>query len=84
MQPLKIAAEVLLDSIYNGIVAIDENGVIIYFNKTAERIFNLSAQEALNRFILDVLPNTGGKLLESLKTGHPFHGEKLKGETAVA
>jgi len=81
MHPLKITPEVLLDSIYNGIVAIDENGAIIYFNKTAERIFNLPAQEALNRFILDVLPNTGGKLLECLKTGNPFHGEKLKGET---
>jgi len=66
MPTLKIAPQILLDSIYNGIVAIDENGVIIYFNNTAERIFNLPAQEALNRFILDVLPNTGRKLLESL------------------
>jgi PAS domain S-box-containing protein len=32
---------------------------------------------------LDVLPNTGGKLLECLNTGKPFHGEKLKGETVT-
>jgi PAS domain S-box-containing protein len=70
----------VLNSIYNGIVGIDEKGMIIYFNKTAERIFNLPAHEALSRHISDVLPNTGGKLLECLSTGKPFYGEKLKGE----
>ncbi len=70
----------ILNSIYNGIVSIDDKGVITYFNKTAERIFNIPAHEAMNLYILDVLPNTGGKLLECLKTGKPFYGEKLKGE----
>ena len=70
----------VLDAIYNGIVAIDREGVITYFNKTAERIFNIPAHEASHLYILDVLPNTGGKLLECLKTGTPFYGEKLKGE----
>jgi PAS domain S-box-containing protein len=51
----------VLNSIYNGVVAIDETGRITYFNKTAERIFNLPAHEAMDRYILDVLPNTGGK-----------------------
>jgi len=72
--------QLVLNSIYNGIVAIDGEGIITYFNKTTERIFNIPAHEALNRYILDILPNTGGKLLESLKTGKPFYGEKLKGE----
>jgi PAS domain S-box-containing protein len=70
----------VLNAIYNGIVAIDEEGIMIYFNKTAERIFNLPAHEALDRYILEVLAHTGGKLLECLKTGRPFYGEKLKGE----
>jgi PAS domain S-box-containing protein len=70
----------VLNSIYNGIIGIDSEGKITYFNKTAERIFNIPAHEALNRYILDVLPNTGGKLLESLKAGTPFYGEKLRGE----
>lgn len=71
---------IVLNSIYNGIIGIDSEGKITYFNKTAERIFNIPVHEALNRFILDVLPNTGGKLLESLNTGTPFYGEKLRGE----
>jgi len=72
--------QIVLNSIYNGIVAIDEKGFITYFNKTAERIFSIPVREALDRYILDILPNTGRKLLESLKTGKPFYGEKLKGE----
>lgn len=70
----------VLDSIYNGIVAIDEEGIITYFNKTAERIFEIPAHETIDRYILNILPNTGVKLLECLKTGKPFNGEKLKGE----
>jgi len=72
--------QLMLNSIYNGIIVIDAEGTIIYFNKTAERIFNIPAHEAINLYILNVLPNTGGKLLECLKTGKPFYGEKLKGE----
>src|SRR4030042_5786927 len=72
--------QLVLNSIYNGLVAIDEKGMITYFNKTAERIFNIPSHNAIHRYILDVLPNTGGKLLECLKTGKPYYGEKLKGE----
>jgi PAS domain S-box-containing protein len=72
-----------LNSIYNGIVAIDTRAIITYFNKTAEKIFAIPAHEAINRYIMDVLPNTGGKLLESLNTGNPFYGEKLKGENVT-
>ncbi len=75
--------ELILNSIYNGIVAINAKGIIRYFNKTAERIFTIAANEALDRYILDVLPNTGGKLLECLQTGTPFYGQKLKGETVT-
>ncbi|NWG01879.1 MAG: sigma 54-interacting transcriptional regulator [Syntrophaceae bacterium] len=76
-------SQFILNSIYNGIIAIDEKGHITHFNKTAERIFSLPAHEALDRYILDVLPNTGGKLLESLETGKPFYGEKLKGQRVI-
>ena len=72
--------KIVLNSIYNGIVVINANGIINFFNKSAERIFNVSSQVALNRYILEVLPNTGGKLLEVLKTRNPLYGEKLKGE----
>ncbi len=72
--------QLVLNTIYNGIVTINQKGIITYFNNTAERIFNIPPHEALHRHILDVLPNTGGKLLECLNTGKPSYGEKLKGE----
>ena len=75
-----ISPHLVLNSIYNGIVVIDADGIIDYFNKNAERVFNIPAHTALRRYILDVLPNTGGKLLDVLKTGDPLYGEKLKGE----
>ena len=75
--------QLILNSIYNGIVSIDEKGIITHFNRTAERIFNIPAHEALHKHILDVLPNTSGKLLECLKSGTSFYGEKLKGETVM-
>src|SRR4030042_7135953 len=73
-------AQSVLNSIYNGVTVIDEKGIITHFNKTAERIFKIPAHEALNRYILNVIPHTSGKLLDCLKTGRPFYGEKLKGE----
>jgi PAS domain S-box-containing protein len=76
--PKDFDSESVLNAIYNGLVAIDIEGSITYFNKTAERLFRIPAHEAINRYILSVLPITGGKLLESLKTGTPFYGEKLK------
>ena len=77
---MEIDPRMVLDSIDNGIVAINAEGMIKYFNQTAEKIFSIPAHDAIDRFIIDVLPGTGEKLLESLQTGKAFHGEKLKGE----
>jgi len=45
----KTLAETLLKSIPPGIVATDEEGIIRWFNPTAEQILGLSAGEVLNR-----------------------------------
>ena len=73
----------ILNSVHNGMVALDNRGTITFFNKTAERVFKIPVLEALGRHILDILPNTGGKLLECLKTEKPLYGEKLKGKEVV-
>lgn len=70
----------LVNSVCNGIVAVDHEGQIACFNSSAEQVFKIRAKEAIGRHILDVLPNTGGKLLESLRTGRSFLGFKLKGQ----
>jgi PAS domain S-box-containing protein len=68
---------VLLGSVYNGVVAIKDGGVIVCFNETAERLFEVSSADALGRHVLDVLPKTGGKLLDCLRSGVTLKGEKL-------
>ena len=78
-----IDPQVVFDSIYNGIIILDPHGGITYFNRTAERIFNMRVAEALGRYILEVLPNKGGKLIESLRTKKSFQGEKLKGQSVT-
>ncbi len=81
MEDVKIVnPAAVLNSIYNGVVVIDSRGFIEAFNQSAERFFNIPAEQALKRYILNVLPNTGGKLLEVLQTGQPLHGERLEGK----
>ena len=61
-------------------MAIDHQGRISCFNASAEQVFQIRAEDAIGRPILEVLPNTGGKLLESLYTGESFPGYRLKGQ----
>lgn len=70
----------LIDSIANGIVTINHAGRIVQFNHSAQKTFRIKAIEAVGRPILEVLPNTGGKLLECLNTGESFHNYKLTGQ----
>lgn len=70
----------LLNSIYNGIVAIDATENILFFNPTAETIFKMKKEQALGRPVKKVLPNTGGKLAEVLHTGRAVSGYTLKGK----
>lgn len=73
----------IMDYAYEGVVAIDEQGLITVFNKTATEIAGITAEAALGQHIRDILPETG--LLRVLETGEPELGElqKLNG-TMVA
>lgn len=59
----KTLAETLLKSIPPGIVAIDDDGIIRWFNPPAETILNVTASEAVNRSV----EVTGGKLAAMLR-----------------
>ncbi len=49
----------ILDFAYEGIVGIDQDGVIRVFNPIAERLLGVGATKAVGRRITEVLPNTG-------------------------
>lgn len=59
--------EVILDTIHDALVAIDNQGRIILFNPAAADILGISREEALGKPVETIIPNT--RLLRVLETG---------------
>ncbi|HWP98094.1 MAG TPA: sigma 54-interacting transcriptional regulator [Syntrophomonadaceae bacterium] len=51
--------DVIIDSIYNGVIAVDREGVITIFNPAAERILGIKAEEAIGEHIDQIIPDSG-------------------------
>ena len=66
----------ILDSSHNGIVAIDEQGIITTLNQAGEEILGWKSEDAVGEYVKKVIPNTG--LLEVLNSGEREFGEKVK------
>lgn len=64
-----------IDSMYNGIVAIDRQGTIILFNKAAAEMLEVKKEEVIGRKIDEVVPTTG--LLEVVNTGKLESNQKM-------
>ncbi|QZY56080.1 sigma 54-interacting transcriptional regulator [Crassaminicella profunda] len=64
----------ILDSTYNGIIAINKNEDIIVYNHSAERILGAKAQNTVGNAVRNILSNT--RLPEVLKTGQIELGKK--------
>jgi PAS domain S-box-containing protein len=47
------------DNPYEGIVIVDSAGIIRYFSKSNEKVFNTSREDAVGRHVTKVIPNTG-------------------------
>jgi PAS domain S-box-containing protein len=67
----------VLGSAFNGIVAIDDVGTILFWNSGAERILGIPAPDACGRHISEVLPDSAAGLLEVARTGRPQIALKL-------
>ncbi len=59
--------ETIMDSAHNGIVAINEDGIVTMFNQAAEKITRRKKSEALGRHLSEVIIPQG--LLDILKDG---------------
>jgi PAS domain S-box-containing protein len=66
----------ILDNPFEGILAIDDMGVITYANGFFLNILQLSAQELLGRKVWEALP--GCRLYDTVLQGHSQWGENLK------
>jgi len=62
--------EAVVDSVYEGVLAIDEQGTITHFNRSAERMFGIKKERVLGKAIQDVFRNM--PLLDVLKNGKGF------------
>ncbi|MGQ9557572.1 MAG: sigma-54-dependent Fis family transcriptional regulator [Desulfurispora sp.] len=73
----KVAGQLaaVVDAVYEGLVAVDREGVITHFNSSAERIFKLPKEKALGRPLKQVL--TGVPLLEVLQDGRGFSSREV-------
>lgn len=79
---MEINFEALVHSLGDGVVISDENGIITYWNPSAERIFGFSEQEALGSSLDLIVPerlrqrhNEGYD--HSMQTGTTQYGDKL-------
>jgi PAS domain S-box-containing protein/TyrR family helix-turn-helix protein len=74
----------LIDSVYNGIVSIDENKRVRIFNKSAEQIFEMDRNDIIGKPYEDVFPD--GPLAEILHSGSIENNRKLeyKGKTLLS
>ncbi len=66
-QPHLIGFELIIDSVYNPVISIDASGNIQVFNRAAEKLVDLKAEDVRGRNIKEVFTNT--KLLEVMETG---------------
>jgi PAS domain S-box-containing protein len=73
---------VLINSAYNGIVAIDSEGIIRIFNGSAEKVTGIKAADAIGKKASEVIPNT--RLDKVLKSGKAELGQKQEiGESKI-
>ena len=68
--------EAVFDSAHNGILAINRQGIITSLNPAAERPTCSTKEEAVGRFLTDVIVPTG--LLEVVRSGIPEFGIKFQ------
>ena len=77
-----LASPEVIDSVHNGIVAVDGTGRITIFNRAAEKLTGVRKEDALGKPVEDVFPATG--LLKVLATGEPQYNQKqVLGQTTL-
>lgn len=74
-------SENIMESMADGIIAVDTTGRITAFNRAAEKLTGFTAQEVIGRYYADLFAQDAdfnSRLLETLRTGEPYLGSKLE------
>jgi len=79
MNPLQHLKELphIFDSTHNGVSIIDENGIVVIYNRAAGMMLDKDPDEMLGRFIGDVFPTAWEDLEKILKNGTAQIGKKI-------
>ncbi len=64
----------ILDSTYNGIVAVDKNGYVVFINESAMKLLNIK-DDVVGKYIQEIIPES--KLPAILRTGVAELGQKI-------
>ncbi|WP_020061559.1 sigma-54 interaction domain-containing protein [Bacillus sp. 123MFChir2] len=58
--------DLILNSTHDGMIVVDQEGHVLLFNKSAERMTGYKKEEVVNKYILEVIPTS--KLLRIIRT----------------
>ena len=74
----------VIDSMANGVIAIDREGTIFVFNPAAARLLGVEKGKALGKSLLSIVPNSG--LVNVLRTGEAETGrpQRVGARTVIA
>ncbi|RTR27906.1 CBS domain-containing protein [Robertmurraya yapensis] len=77
------ALNIILDSAYEGIAFVDENGILQEFNNAYSRFTGIKREDAIGRHVTEVIDNTN--LHITVKTGIPERGvlQNIQGQDMV-
>jgi PAS domain S-box-containing protein len=64
----------VIESSYNGIIAVDADGLVVVFNRAAKRILNVEDREFRGRALVKVIPDIWPEFCEILGKGIPQIG----------
>lgn len=80
MKKVKWTFEQIIQSISNGVIVTDNNGMIEFMNHQAEKILGLKNEDVIGHYIVDALPLTETQVIKCLKTGEPQLGNHIIGK----
>lgn len=76
MKELMNKSRKILDSIYNGIVAVDHKGMVIYVNPANNRITGMERENAVGKHVSEVV--RGSHILQVIESGSEMIGVRTK------
>ena len=69
-----LTTRVLADELPDGLVVADETGRVVAFNRAAGRLTSIAPEEAIGKFVFDVLPFRDGDGRDWWMCIDPYHG----------